>query len=457
MTSLLLAAALQLSCAQRLESLFREPAYQGINFGAVVMDRSGQILFQHDADARLVPASNMKVLTHVYAFSVLGRDWRPVTRLWKEGNDVVVDAVGDPGLTSDQLRAAVDKLGVAKPFKVKVHAMFKGGYPDGWKPDDYQYKYGRPVYAFSVDQAMLPLYASKRAVEPVPDSLGVLLKRGAGRGKPDVSYNFWGRVAIVKGDLPEERAKIGEVTAPDPIAHAAYMMGGTYAGEADLPARPADAEIQGKTLAEIADQCLKPSDNMLAESVLQMAAAEDAKRSGRTWYDMNSMSSFTWAGMNLQDWYWSHLGIPRENIRVFDGSGLSRRDLVTTKALATALQYAWTQPFRSDFVSALPRAGISGTLKSRLKGLPVAAKTGSLNNVAALSGYVFPDSENPLIFAVIGNTNGRPASIVRSLADKLVAELAAERHGDGTTGTTRDLPKTLPVAGPGSAAGHRLP
>lgn len=458
MTPLLLAASIQqLACSQRLADLFTAPAYQGINFGAVVMDKSGQVLFEHDPDARLVPASNMKVLTHVYAFSVLGRDWRPVTRLWKEGNDVVVDAGGDPGLTADQLQDAVAKLGVSKPFKVRVHTLFKGGYPDGWKADDYQYKYGRPVFAFSVDQAMLPLYASKRSVEAVPDTLGILLKRGVPRGKPDVSYNFWARVATVNGELPDARTKIGELTAPDPVAHAAFVMGGEYAGESDVPARPADLEIQGKTLAEIADQCLKPSDNMLAETVLQMAAAEDAKRTGRSWYDRNSLSSFTWAGLNLQDWYWSHLGIPREDVRVFDGSGLSRRDLVTSRALAKALQFAWTQPFRSDFVRALPRGGVSGTLKSRLKGLPVAAKTGSLNNVAALSGYVFPDTENPLIFAVIGNTNGRSASLVRSLADKLVAELAAERHGDGTTGATRTFPKTLPVTGAGSVAGNRVP
>jgi len=457
MTMLVLAAALQLSCAAKLDSLFADRSVQGIEFGVVVMDTSGTVLYQHEPDARLVPASNMKVLTHVYAFSVLGRDWRPVTRIWKEGNDVVVDAVGDPNLTADQLRAAVSKLGVSTPFRVKVHTLFKGGYPDGWKPDDYQFKYGRPIFAFSVDQAMLPVYALKGGVEPVPSSLGLLIKRGSAKGKADVSYNFWARVATVNGALPESRSKIGELTAPDPVAHAAFMMGGDYAGSADVPARPADVEILGKTLAEMADQCLKPSDNMLAESILQMAAAEDAKRNGRSWYDQNSLSSFTWAGMNLQDWYWSQLGVPRESIRVFDGSGLSRRDSVTPRALASALRYAWSQPFRSDFLNALPRAGVSGTLKSRMKGLPVAAKTGSLNNVAALSGYVFPDSPNPLIFAVIGNTNGRPASIVRSLADKLVSELAAERHGDGTTGTTRDLPKTLPVTGSGSAVGHRVP
>ena len=165
MTSLL---ALTLACSQKLDGLFADRAYSGITFSAVVIDHEGKVLYERGADTRLVPASNTKVLTHVYAFSVLGKDWKPRTRFWKEGDDLVVDAVGDPDLTSAQLTGVVTKLGLKAPFKVKVHSAFKGGYPEGWKPDDYQYKYGRPVFAFSVDQALLPVYAHKGLLEPLP-------------------------------------------------------------------------------------------------------------------------------------------------------------------------------------------------------------------------------------------------------------------------------------------------
>ena len=447
-----------LACSQKLDSLFLERAYSGINFGAVVMDKDGTVLYEHDADARLTPASNMKVLTHVYAFSVLGSNWRPQTRFWKEGNDVIVDAVGDPAITSEQLREVAGKLGVLAPYKIKIHSSFKGGYPDGWKPDDYQFDYGTPVYAFAVDHASMPVYAQKRALEPLPESLGVIVKRGSSKGKLDTHYNFWGRVLTVNGALPEGRSAVARITAPDPAAHACFVMGGTPAGTADLPSRAPDAVIDGKTLGELAGICLRPSDNMMAEDILQMAAHEDVKRTGKSSFDLDPTSSdpFSWAGTSLQDFYWSKLGVPRSDIRVFDGSGLSRRDLVTSRALAKALQFAWTQPFRSDFVNALPRAGVSGTLKNRLKGLPVVAKTGSLNNVAALSGYVNPDGQDPLIFAVIGNTNGKPASLVRQLADKLVAELVAERNRDGSAGKIGSLESSLSVPRDRTSALHRL-
>ena len=449
---------LTLTCAQKLDSLFLEKAYQGINFGAVVMDKSGNVLYEHNADARLTPASNMKVLTHVYAFSVLGKDWRPKTRFWKDGNDVIVDAVGDPTISSAQLREVVGKLGVLAPYKIKVHAAFKGGYPDGWKPDDYQYKYGTPVYAFSVDRANMSVYAQNHALETLPDTLGITVKRGSTKGKLDVRYNFWARVLVVTGALPEGRKAITEITAPDPAAHACFVMGGTPAGTADLPARAPDAVIEGKTLSELACECLRPSDNTMAEEILQMAAHEDVARTGKSSYDMDPSANdpFSWAGTSLQDFYWEKLGVPRGDVRVFDGSGLSRRDLVTSRALAKALQFAWTQPFRYDFVNALPRAGINGTMKNRLKGLPVSAKTGSLNNVAALSGYVYPDTEDPLIFAVIGNTNGRPASLVRQLADKLVTELAAERSRNAGKGSSGGLESAVPLPGYGAIARNRL-
>lgn len=450
--------ALTLACSQKLDALFADKAYSGIAFSAVVMDREGRVLYEHGADTRLVPASNAKVLSSVYAFSVLGKDWRPKTRFWKEGDDVVVDAVGDPGLTSTQLNGVVAKLQLKAPFKVKVHAAFKGGYPDGWKADDYQFKYGRPVFAFSVDQALLPVYAQKGALEPLPESVGVIVRRGRLKGPVESSYDFWARVLTVRGSLPTERKVVAEITAPDPTAHACYVMGGVPAGPADLPAREPDAVIEGKPLSELAAECLKPSDNMMAESILQLAVQEDLKRTGKSLFDPDpaAHSPFTWAGANMQDFYWSRLGVRRQDIRMFDGSGLSRQNLVTGRTLARALQFAWGQEFRGAFVSALPRPGEAGTLRNRLKGQPVAAKTGSLNNVAALSGYVFPDSQDPLIFAVIGNTNGRPASLVRTLADKLVTQLAGERSTDGTQRGVGSLRSVVPDAHARLALGHRV-
>jgi D-alanyl-D-alanine carboxypeptidase/D-alanyl-D-alanine-endopeptidase (penicillin-binding protein 4) len=119
--------------------------------------------------------------------------------------------------------------------------------------------------------------------------------------------------------------------------------------------------------------------------------------------------------------------IPLVGVRIVDGSGLSRLDRLTTEAVVGMLRSSWLdEDLRETLLSALPVAGRSGTLDGRMRGTAAAgrvrAKTGTLNEASALSGYV----RRRYAFSVI--QNGSPVSIywARRAQDRFAAVLAAQ-------------------------------
>ena len=102
-------------------------------------------------------------------------------------------------------------------------------------------------------------------------------------------------------------------------------------------------------------------------------------------------------------------GVDPEDFIFFDGSGLSGHDLVTPRAITTLLQYAATQPWFATWKATLPVGGEDGTLRARFPGAPmkdhVFAKTGTLSEARALSGYIDCATGQTLIFSVMVNAH----------------------------------------------------
>jgi D-alanyl-D-alanine carboxypeptidase/D-alanyl-D-alanine-endopeptidase (penicillin-binding protein 4) len=119
--------------------------------------------------------------------------------------------------------------------------------------------------------------------------------------------------------------------------------------------------------------------------------------------------------------------IPLDGVRIVDGSGLSRLDRLTAAALVEMLRASWLdQDLRDILMSSLPVAGRNGTLERRMRGSAAAgrvrAKTGTLNEASALSGYV----NRRFAFSVL--QNGSPVSTfwARKAQDRFAAVLAAQ-------------------------------
>jgi D-alanyl-D-alanine carboxypeptidase/D-alanyl-D-alanine-endopeptidase (penicillin-binding protein 4) len=112
-----------------------------------------------------------------------------------------------------------------------------------------------------------------------------------------------------------------------------------------------------------------------------------------------------------------------------DGSGLSRYDFVTPDALVTILTHVdRDEKLRGPFEASLPIAGRDGTLANRMKGTAAEgnarAKTGSMSNVRALSGYVTSADGEPLVFSILANNFETPADVINRATDAIVVRLA---------------------------------
>lgn len=122
-------------------------------------------------------------------------------------------------------------------------------------------------------------------------------------------------------------------------------------------------------------------------------------------------------------------GIPAEQFFFYDGSGLSTDDLIAPRAATTLLVYAARQPWGAAYRESLPVAGVDGSLATRFVRPPLKgrlfAKTGTLAEGSALSGYLIAASGRTLAFSILVNDRQPGSDAERALMDKLVERIAA--------------------------------
>jgi D-alanyl-D-alanine carboxypeptidase/D-alanyl-D-alanine-endopeptidase (penicillin-binding protein 4) len=122
-------------------------------------------------------------------------------------------------------------------------------------------------------------------------------------------------------------------------------------------------------------------------------------------------------------------GVDKDDFVFYDGSGLSGHDLVTPRATARLLQFAALQPWFAEFKASLPVGGVDGSLTHRFTAAPlkghVFAKTGTLGEARALSGYIECASGRTVIFSVMVGDHDPGASADRDVIDRIVGAIAA--------------------------------
>jgi D-alanyl-D-alanine carboxypeptidase/D-alanyl-D-alanine-endopeptidase (penicillin-binding protein 4) len=170
-------------------------------------------------------------------------------------------------------------------------------------------------------------------------------------------------------------------------------------------------------LYEIADPLQKWSRNGYAETLLWTLSPPGAPASER-------------AGLAVLRDTLTSLGVDPELYRAFDGSGLSRYDMVSPEAIVRLLSAIWNEPsLVGPYRTALPLAGTAGSLAEQLKGTAaegrVWAKTGSMFNIRSLSGYVLTADNEPLAFSFLANNYTAPSAHVEAMYDKALERLAA--------------------------------
>jgi D-alanyl-D-alanine carboxypeptidase/D-alanyl-D-alanine-endopeptidase (penicillin-binding protein 4) len=449
---------------------------------------TGRTLFEENAAKLLHPASNMKIYTVGAALDRLSPDFRFKTSVYAPAmpdaagmihGDLIIYGRGDPSFAAsfnngdyykaiDDFAARIAAAGVKRVEGniIGDESYFTGsrlGY--GWEWDDLQWYYGAEISALTVNDNSLDLF-----VKPGPDigsqaiiSTGPVtplitiinhvttVPRGTRRNITVVrplgtnTLEVSGSVPLAPVGLdPADKGSVGSVAIGNPALLFVYMLRSSLAakgvvitGESktiDAKARggvPLQASslveiasVQSPPLSVIANQTLKPSQNLYTELILRALGkfvAPTGSTPERTTVD---------DGVDAVKTFLRSAGIePRSQFVMADGSGLSRHNYITANGTLQLLTYMNAHRYASAFREALPIAGVDGTLKTRMRGTPAAgnlrAKTGTINGVAALSGYVTTAAGERLVFSIIMNNYPEESSSRRSFIDAIAVMLAS--------------------------------
>jgi D-alanyl-D-alanine carboxypeptidase/D-alanyl-D-alanine-endopeptidase (penicillin-binding protein 4) len=270
-------------------------------------------------------------------------------------------------------------------------------------------------------------------------------ERGFGRERISTERGPWSDTLKLRGSItPGAEPQLLRVPMTDPVVFAAYALadalrgrgiavdgavrvvrdsteaaalrGGLLAGAATpLPVGELTA-WSSPTLGVIVKHILQPSQNWIAEQLLRTLGAE--KRGRGSWRDGIAVELEFLVGT---------VGIDSTALVLNDGSGMSPQNLVTPGAVVQLLEYARTAPWGQVFHDGLTGPGRPGTLSNRLRGLEGRAfgKTGSLNGVNAVSGYVTTPDGRELIFSILSNASGLGSGPVVSAIDQMIMALGS--------------------------------
>jgi len=464
--------------AARIESFISQPRFAHADWGiSVVSLDSGRTLYAHDASKLFVPASNAKLYTAALARSDLG-DAQIGTTLYATAaaqpdgtldGDLILFGGGDPSLGdpkvspdwADRLAQALAGRGVRRVHgDLLADATYFQGPPfgSGWEAGDLQAWYGAYASALGARENVARVQVARAngrcctvSVESGDAGLRVVnLMRDDESGRdtlvlyrPPGSDILYARGSLAAG-VPSRTLP---VSVPDPALFAGNLLRDALArrgialdGQVRSLYWPQDnwrivheagmqpvATLPAPPLPDLIRHMLKDSDNLYAQVLLQQVGARTAYTGTCADRAEPPVTSEGWGLCALRALL-ARIGIPGDSATFEEGSGLSRKDLVTPAATTTLLAWVAKQPFAGAFENALPIAGVDGTLEHRLVGTPAAddlrAKTGTLSHAYALSGYVTDARGEHLAFSLMLNHYQRPTDALgRNIQPSPTADL----------------------------------
>jgi D-alanyl-D-alanine carboxypeptidase/D-alanyl-D-alanine-endopeptidase (penicillin-binding protein 4) len=186
------------------------------------------------------------------------------------------------------------------------------------------------------------------------------------------------------------------------------------------------ATIESPPLSALVFETNQESNNLYAEVLLRTLQV-----STQTSLSISPDDDSAEIGLKQMKATLTALGVNPESYVLVDGSGLSRHNLLSPDAIAQTLQLMAQTPHAKVYRASLPVAGISGSLKNRLRNTAaqgrVYAKTGGMTGVSALSGYLDVPGYQPLVFSIIVNQSDQSFATLRQAIDEIVLLLTRLR------------------------------
>ena len=412
-----------------------------------------QILANLDGDRYFIPSSNAKLFITAIALKTLGADYRFATRLMSHNlpntkgeleNGLWLVGSGDPSFRSTNgLKSLVTQLknkGVKRiNGGIWTLTSRKGAEVAGsWEWSELQEYYAAIASPFTINENAInwtvsPDTNGNPAIftwETPELAKGWRVENQAITGTTDSKYSlqvvrpYGQKVLIISGVIPEKsEPELGGVAIPNPEANFLDLLRQELATQGitvsqnistdtskRLPPTQNLAIAYSLPLSQLIITTNKDSNNLYAELLLRALGDR---------LDENNPEDNLLGGMITVNKYLQSINTPPYTF-LADGSGLSRRNLTTPRAIVQLLQsVASDQNFRKS----LAVSNVDGTLTNRFKNTSaqglIQAKTGTLTGAIALSGYANPQNHREVIFSIIINNSNLPSRELQQYIDAI--------------------------------------
>lgn len=460
---------------ESIDRFAADASMQNASISFMVLDlTTGNTVAEFHPDLALPTASTAKLFSTATAMDILGAEYRPVTRIYSDGqidsNGVLhgnlwIRGGGDPSLGSKYFNqaghqldflsswiAAIQKAGIRAIDGTVYGDASEFGYqgaPDGWNWSDLGNYYGAgpsgltiydnlQTYTFSVPSTPGAL-TKILSIEPEVPGMVFHNYVEASSKSGDNAYLFGAPYSLDRfgtGTLPAGSSSfVVKGSLPDPEWQVAWELkkalentGITVKEEArsvrrnDLPRSAKRYDNmrllhthQGERLADIARETNHQSINLFAEHMISLVGFVKTGDGG------------TYSGLEVLENYWKDK-FNTSGMYVTDGSGLSRSNGISARHFTQMLRYMYQSKGSAQFISTLPIAGQSGTMRNVCAGGAaqnrMKAKSGSMQRIRSYAGYIQSSTGKEYCFALIVNNANCSSAALRSKMESVFNTIA---------------------------------
>ncbi len=445
------------------------------SLGVCLVDvATNKVIASHNPDLSVIPASTMKVITTATALSILGPDYQFKTELLYDGaiengvlkGNLYIKGYGDPTLGSDQLAemGGMDPIleAFANAIKEKGIKQIEGKIVgdgthfessvsgESWAWNDIGNYYGAGVSGLNFHENLYHLTfklgsnlnspPTIKSVKPTVPNLFFINELTSGEKNSGDNAYIYGAPRtyerFIRGTLPIGKEYTIKGAIPDPayfMAHSlhAYLREkhriktpGLTTTQLEMDRANNSPKGTNKTtiythqspkLTKIVDRAVKKSVNLYCESLLK---AIGVKQSGK---------GTSLAGIEAIQTFWEERGVKTDGWFMEDGSGLSPRNSITAKKLATILAKVEKDKIKfANFRSYISTAKQYGTLKGARNPENVWMKSGSMGRVRGYSGYIKTKKGQLLAYALLANNYQGKGSTMSLRLKELLTTISNE-------------------------------
>ncbi len=335
------------------------------SFSVSIINNKGEIISSYNEDVPRLPASNQKLFSSAYVLSKYKLNNNLKTSLFKNKNDYYLHGQGDPDLNYENIIELISNVKEDKIINFNIVEIDSKLYwPNGWTNTDKLYEYGSPITSLAIE---------------------------SNHNKYDDIYALKNFIKNhLKNKFPNSKIYINFFDSEKTL----YLKNFKEINK-----------VYSTPILSLLSLTNSESHNFTAESLF--------KNASNTWNDNNYIKLKRWL---------ENKGLPATNAYFADASGLSRKNIITTKLVVLFLdKMRYFNNFKA-YQSTLSITGVRGTLAKRFVNSELSGKffgkTGTLSNVFALSGFLYKN-EKPIIISIIQNSN----KIDKEKAFKLLSDL----------------------------------